>query len=68
MKSKKLRITVCSLVVVAVIVGIAACAPKANTTVVGNPTPNVKEASVTPTPDKFGVVKATQWAEAYPLE
>ena len=68
MKSKKLRITVCSLVVVAVIVGIAACAPKANTTVVGNPTPNVKEASVTPTPDKFGVVKATQWAEAYPHE
>lgn len=68
MKSKKLWITVCSLVVVAVIVGIAACAPKANTTVVGNPTPNVKEASVTPTPDKFGVVKATQWADAYPHE
>ena len=26
------------------------------------------QASVTPTPDKYDVVKATQWAEAYPYE
>ena len=68
MKSKKVLITVCVVVIIAVIAGLAACAPKANTTKVGNPTPNVKEASITPTPDKFGVVKATQWAEAYPYE
>ena len=68
MKGNKLRITACVFVVVAVIVGIAACAPKANTKGYGNPTPNVAQADVTPTPDKFGVVKADQWAEAYPYE
>ena len=68
MKSKKTIITICVIAIIAVIAGLAACAPKANKAVVGNPTPNVKEANVTPTPDKFGVVKATQWAEAYPYE
>ncbi len=68
MKSKKTLITICVVAVVAVIAGLAACAPRANTSTVGNPTPNVKQADVSPTPDKFGVVKATQWAEAYPYE
>ena len=68
MKSKKLLITVAIVAVVGIIVGLAACAPKANTTTVGNPTPTVKESSATPTPDKFGVVKASQWAEEYPYE
>ena len=68
MKSKKLLITVAIVAVVGIIVGLAACAPKANTTTVGNPTPNVQQSDATPTPDKFGVVKATQWAEAYPHE
>jgi nitrite reductase (cytochrome c-552) len=35
---------------------------------VGNPTPNVAQSDATPAPDKYGVVKATQWAEAYPYE
>lgn len=68
MKSKKLPVTVCIVVVVAAIAGVAACAPKANTSTVGNPTPNVKQANVSPTPDKFGVVKADQWKDAYPYE
>ena len=68
MKSKKLFITVAIVAVVGIIVGLAACAPKANTTTVGNPTPNVQQSNATPTPDKFGVVKASQWAEEYPYE
>ena len=68
MKSKKLLITVAIVAVVGIIVGLAACAPKANTTTVGNPTPNVQQSNATPTPDKFGVVKASQWAEEYPYE
>ena len=42
MKSKKLLITVCVVVVVAVVAGLVACAPKANSTKVGNPAPNVQ--------------------------
>ena len=68
MKGKKAFITACAVAIVAVIVGASACAPKANTTQVGNPTPNVAQANISPTPDKYGVVKATQWAEAYPYE
>ena len=68
MRSKKTFITASVVVVVAVIVGVSACAPKANNTVVGNPTPNVAQADITPTPDKYGVVKAAQWADAYPYE
>ena len=68
MKGKKAFITVCVVAIVAVIVGVSACAPKANTTQVGNPTPNVAQSDATPAPDKYGVVKATQWAEAYPYE
>ena len=68
MKNKKLLITVCVVVVVAVVAGLAACAPKANSTKVGNPTPNVQQANVATTPDKYGVVSADQWADAYPYE
>lgn len=68
MKSKKLLIILCVVATVAIIAGVAACAPKANTSTVGNPTPNVQQANVSPTPDKFDVVKATQWADAYPHE
>lgn len=67
MKSKKLLIASCVIVVV-LIAGIAACAPKANTKTVGNPTPNVKQSDIMPTPDKFGVVVSSEWAEAYPYE
>ena len=68
MKGKKLLITVCVVAMVTAIVGAAACAPKANTHTIGNPTPNVQKADITPTPDQFGVVKADQWAKAYPYE
>ena len=68
MKSKKLLITACVVLVVAALAAVSACAPKANTSVYGNPKVNVVKADVTPTPDKFGVVKADQWAEAYPYE
>lgn len=68
MKSKKLLITVCVIAVIAIIAGFAACSPKANTSTIGNPTPNVTAANVSPEPDKFGVVTAEQWAEAYPYE
>jgi len=68
MKSKKLVVAVCAVATVAVITGAVACAPKANTNTVGNPTPNVQQSNVTPTPDKFGVVKADQWKDAYPHE
>ena len=68
MKSKKLLLTVCAVAIVAVVVGVAACAPKANTNGYGNPSPNVQQSSATPTPDKFGVVKAAQWKDAYPHE
>ena len=68
MKGKKLIISVAVVAVIGVVVGLAACAPKANTTTVGNPTPNVAQSDVAPTPDKFGVVKASQWKEAYPYE
>ena len=67
MKNKKLVITIAAVVVLGVVVGLAACAPKAANSV-GNPTPNVQQSSATPTPDKFGVVKAAQWADAYPYE
>ena len=66
MKKKKTFIVVAVVAVVAVVVGLAACAPRANTSTVGNPTPTVQKADVSPTPDKFGVVKAIQWADAYP--
>ena len=67
MKSRKALIVISTIAIVAV-VAVAACAPKANTSGYGNPVPNVTQASVTPTPDKYDVVKATQWAEAYPYE
>ena len=65
---KKTLLFAISLCTVVAIGGIAACAPKANTTTVGNPTPTVTKASVTPEPDKYGIVKAEQWAEVYPYE
>ncbi|MBE6466664.1 ammonia-forming cytochrome c nitrite reductase subunit c552 [Denitrobacterium detoxificans] len=68
MFSKKLAVTMGTLAVVAIVAGTAACAPKATTNPVGNPTPNVQQSSETPTPDQFGVVKADQWANAYPYE
>ena len=40
MKSKKVPITIAVVAVVA-LAGVVACAPHANSTVVGNPTPNV---------------------------
>ena len=67
-KSKKLLIVVCVVAVVGVLAFASACAPKANTNLYGNPTVTVTKADVTPTPDKFGVVKASQWAQAYPHE
>lgn len=67
MKGKKLVVTASAMAIVCAVVGVAACAPKAANPV-GNPTPNVQRADVTPTPDKFGVVKADQWAEVYPYE
>ena len=68
MFSKKLAVTMGTLAVVAIVAGTAACAPKATTNPVGNPTPNVQQSSETPTPDQFGIVKADQWANAYPYE
>ncbi|MCR5583033.1 MAG: ammonia-forming cytochrome c nitrite reductase subunit c552 [Eggerthellaceae bacterium] len=68
MLSKKLAVTMGTLAVVAVVAGTAACAPRATTNPVGNPTPNVQQSSETPTPDQFGIVKADQWANAYPYE
>ncbi len=68
MKGKKLVIAICVVTMISAVVGLAACAPKANKTIVGNPTPNVKQSDITPEPDKYGVVKAVQWAEAYPYE
>ena len=68
MRNKKLAIAIGTVAVVAVVVGVAACSPRANVKTIGNPTPNVVQADVTPTPDRFGVVKAAQWAEAYPHE
>lgn len=68
MKSKKILLSLCVVVTVVVIAGVVACAPKANTTKVGNPTPNVAQSAETPTPDQFGVVVSKQWAEAYPHE
>jgi nitrite reductase (cytochrome c-552) len=67
MKSKKVPITIAVVAVVA-LAGVVACAPHANSTVVGNPTPNVQKSDANPTPDKFGVVTAAQWAEEYPYE
>ena len=67
MKNKKALIAVSAIALVAV-VAIAACAPKAASGGYGNPVPNVIQASETPTPDKYDVVKADQWAEAYPNE
>ena len=67
-KSKKLLISVCVVSVFALVVGLVACAPKANNNTYGNPVPNVVKANVTPTPDQFGVVKAAQWADSYPYE
>ncbi len=66
MKNKKVLIGV--VVAAVVVAGVVACAPKPNTNYVGNPTPNVQKADVTPEVDKFGIVKAEQWAEAYPYE
>lgn len=65
---KKLLIFLSVAAVITIVVGVSACAPKANTSTVGNPTPNVQKSTETPTPDKFGVVKAEQWADAYPYE
>lgn len=67
MKNKKLVITICVIAVVAIVACLAACAPKAANKV-GNPTPNVQEADITPEPDQFDVVKAVQWKDAYPYE
>lgn len=67
-KRKKTMLFVLSLSAVLAASGIAACAPQANTTTVGNPTPTVTKASVTPAVDRFGIVKAEQWADAYPYE
>ena len=67
MKSKKVPITIAVVAVVA-LAGVVACAPHANSTVVGNPTPNVQKSDANPTPDKFGVVTADQWADEYPYE
>ena len=67
MKSKKVPIVV-GVVAVVALAGVVACAPKANTTVVGNPTPNVQPSGLTPQPDKFGVVTADQWKDEYPYQ
>lgn len=67
-KRKKTLLFALSLGTVLVVGGVAACAPHANTTSVGNPTPTVTKASITPEVDKFGIVKAEQWADAYPYE
>ena len=65
---KNKKIVIVGVVTVLVIVlGLVACAPKSANTY-GNPTINVQPSSAHPTPDKFGVVKATQWAEEYPYE
>lgn len=67
-KQKKALLLVLSLCTVLIVGSITACGPRPNTTAVGNPTPTVTKASVTPEVDKFGIVKADQWAEAYPYE
>lgn len=67
-KRKKTVLFALSLSTVLAAGTITACAPQANTTSVGNPTPTVSEASITPAVDKFGIVKAEEWAEAYPYE
>lgn len=67
-KRKKTLLFALSLGTILAVGGVAACAPHANTTSVGNPTPTVTKASIVPETDKFGIVKAEQWAEAYPYE
>lgn len=68
MIKKRSIIFICTVAAVILIMGISACAPKANSNGVGNPTPNVQPAGYTPEADQFGVVKADQWKEAYPHE
>ncbi len=67
MGNKKVMMVISVLAVVS-LVAVAACSPKVNASGYGDPTPNVVKASITPTPDKYGVVKADQWAEAYPYQ
>ena len=66
MKNKKLLIALSAVAIVAV-VAVAACAPHGPNGY-GNPTVNVQQSQAMPTPDKYGVVKADQWAEEYPYE
>ena len=66
MKNKKALIAVFAIAIVAV-VAIVACAPKVSSGY-GNPIPNVEQSGATPTPDKYDVVSAEQWAEEYPYE
>ena len=68
LKNRKIAIVLCVMVVVGIVAGLAACAPKANKNGYGNPTVNVKAANEEPTPDKYGLVKADQWKDAYPYE
>ncbi|MBQ6586180.1 MAG: ammonia-forming cytochrome c nitrite reductase subunit c552 [Coriobacteriales bacterium] len=63
-KYKKLLALVAVLGAVAVIAAVG-CAGKPNP---GYPTPRAERAAVTPAPDKFGVVKAEQWKDIYPLQ
>jgi len=68
LKNRKLLIVLCVIAVISVVAGLAACAPKANKNTYGNPTVNVQKADISPTPDKYGVVKGEQWKDAYPYE
>ncbi|MCI2241547.1 ammonia-forming cytochrome c nitrite reductase subunit c552 [Adlercreutzia faecimuris] len=59
LKSKKLRLTLAALCATVMVVGLAACAPRANN-------PAAPEADLTPAEDRFGVIKAEEWAGLYP--
>ena len=59
MHGKKMRVTLAALCAVALVTGLAACAPRANE-------PEAPEASLTPVEDRFGVIKAEEWAGLYP--
>ncbi len=61
MKSKKMLLAATSVCAIALVAGLAACAPAAN-----NPTTVESSLGVTPEADSFGVIEADQWAGLYP--
>ncbi|WP_165061794.1 MULTISPECIES: ammonia-forming cytochrome c nitrite reductase subunit c552 [unclassified Adlercreutzia] len=58
-KRKKAGLAIASISAIALVVGLAACAPQANTT-------GSFESENMPAEDQFGVVEAAEWAGLYP--